>query len=103
MGRARASRFVVALSGVVLSIATAACASEFEQRFAEADAFRLEAAAQGYEWLETAALLDEAREQVEQGDVATALVLIDKARFQAEAALLQAEREQEAWKGRVVK
>jgi hypothetical protein len=98
MGRARASRFVVALS-----IAMAACASDFERRFAEADELRLEAAAQGYEWLGTAALLDDARTHAERGDVEAALVLVDKARFQAEAALLQAEREQEAWQGRVVK
>ena len=103
MGRARASRFVVALSGIVLSFAMTACASEFERRFAEADGLRLEAAAQGYEWLETAAVLDEAREKAEQGDVEAARVLVDKARFQAEAALLQAEREQGAWKGRVVR
>ena len=48
-------------------------------------------------------LLDQARDQAAQGDTDAALALVDKARFQAEAALRQAEFEATAWQERVIK
>lgn len=101
MGRARASRrmLVVPLLALVLS----ACATEFEKRYAQADGLRADAAALGWEWLDTGKLLDQAREAAANGDEETALALVEKARFQADAAIKQAEHEVEAWKGRVVR
>lgn len=100
MGRARASRVSVAI--VLLSMATG-CASEFDRRFAEADQRRAEADRAGAEWLETGKLLEQARELADAGDHDAALSLVEQARFQAEAAIRQAEREAEAWRDRVVK
>lgn len=79
------------------------CASEFERRFDDADRTRQEAAQKGFEWIGTADLLDEARTRAEAGETDAALALVDEARLQAEAALQQAERESEAWRGRVVR
>lgn len=103
MDRARASRLVVVLSAFGLLFVSGGCASEFQQRYDTADRLRLEAAARGYEWIGTEDLLKQARVQQEQGDTDAALALVDKARSQAEVALQQADREEEAWKGRVVR
>ena len=43
------------------------------------------------------------REAAEQGDTSAALVLVEEARFQAEAAMRQAEYEEDAWRDRVVR
>lgn len=80
-----------------------ACASEFERRFSEAERLRAEASAAGAEWLQTAKLLEQARDAEAGGDNEAALVLVEEARFQAEAALRQAEHEATAWRARVVR
>jgi hypothetical protein len=92
---------VVACCSVLLL--TAGCASEFERRYGEAESLRVEAAEQGYEWIGTQKLLDEAAAAAEAGDTEAALELAEQARFQSEAALQQAERETEAWRRRVVR
>lgn len=101
MDRARASKRVV----IVLAVLAAAggCATEFERRFDAAERLRLQAAAQGYEWIGTRQLLEQARAEEESGNAEAAMALVEKARFQAEAALQQAEREAEAWQRRVVR
>jgi hypothetical protein len=101
MALARASRRVVACCGVLLL--TAGCASEFERRYDAADSLRARAAEQGYEWIGTQKLLEQAAVAADEGDTETALELAEQARFQAEAALQQAEREKEAWRRRVVR
>ena len=101
MGRVRASRLRAALCCV--AVAVAGCAnSEFERRFDEAESLRQQAAAQGYEWIATAGLLEQAEALAADGDEEGALALVEQARFQSAAALEQAEREAEAWKGRVL-
>ena len=102
MAPVRASRRLLC-AFVVPLLAAGGCASEFEQRYAEAERLRQQAAAIGHEWIETATLLEQATEQAAAGDTAAALQLVDKARFQSKAALMQAERESEAWKSRVVR
>ena len=98
---ARASKRVVACCGILLL--TVACASEFERRYDEAESMRVQAAEQGYEWIGTHKLLDEAAAAADEGNTETALELAEQARFQAEAALQQAEREKDAWRRRVVR
>jgi hypothetical protein len=98
---ARASRRVVVCFGVLLL--TAGCASEFERRYDEAERLRVLAAEQGYEWIGTGKLLEQAAAAADEGDTETALELAEQARFQAEAALQQAEREKTAWRRRVVR
>ena len=100
MDRVRASKGLIIAALVLL---TTGCSSQFERRYAEAERMRLEAAAAGAEWLQTEALLAASREAAEQGDTNEALALVDEAKFQAEAALRQAEFEADAWRDRVVR
>ena len=103
MAPARENRFRPALALLLAAaIAAPGCTSFFEQRYAEAERWRQGAATAGYEWLETEGLLEQAREQEAHGNTEAALALLDKARFQAEMAVKQAEHEAEAWRSRVI-
>ena len=101
MAPVRASKFVITF--VIMLLAAPGIAGDIDARLAKAEGLLQQAADAGYEWLETAALLEQARTEMEDGNLDSALALIEKAQFQAEAALVQAEREAEAWKSRVVK
>ena len=100
---ARANRFLSALAILAAALAGAGCTTVFEQRLAEAERLRVEAASAGAEWLQTGGLLDQARDEAARGDTDAAQALVDEARFQAEAALRQAEYESAAWQERVIK
>ncbi len=93
----------IAMTIVIALLAAPVLAEDIGARLAEAEDLRQKAAEAGYEWLETAALLEQAREEAEKGSLDNAIALIEKARLQAEAALTQAEREAEAWRSRVVR
>ena len=103
MDRVRANSLARILSGVLLVFAATGCVTEFEQRYAVAEELRQQAAARGYEWIGTSALLEQARQEADAGNTDAALELVEAARFQADAALRQAEHEEEAWHQRVVK
>ena len=75
----------------------------YEQSHARAECLRLAAARAGAEWLKTEELLQRSAEEASQGNWDRADQLVQKAKFQAEAALLQAQHESRAWKHRVVK
>ena len=75
----------------------------YKQSHARAERFRLAAARAGAEWLKTEELLQRSAEEAAQGNWDRADRLIQKAQFQAETALLQAEHESQAWKHRVVR
>jgi hypothetical protein len=100
MDLARASRRLF-IAAVVL--VAAGCSTQFERRYAEAEQLRVDAAAIGAEWLGTENLLEAALDAEEQGDSEKALALVDEAKFQAEAAIRQAEHESGAWRDRVVR
>ena len=95
-------RLAVALLAATLA-GLAGCTSDFDRRYAEAERLRQAAADAGYEWIETGALLEQAREAQVAGDAELAARLVGIARFQAEAAVVQAEREAEAWQERVIR
>ena len=103
MDRVRANSLGRILSGMLMALAVAGCVTEFEHRYAAAEELRQQAAARGYEWIETSALLEEARQEAADGNTDAALELVEAARFQADAALQQAKHEEEAWQQRVVK
>ncbi len=103
MAPARVSKSAAVLVVIAATVVAAGCTTPFERGLAEAEQLRLEAAAAGAEWLQTEGLLDQARDEAAAGNLDTALALIDKARFQAEAALRQAEYESTAWQNRVIK
>ena len=100
---ARANRLGLAVIILAAVFAAAGCTTPFERQWAEAEQLRLEAAAAGAEWLKTEALLDQARDEAAEGDMDAALALVEKARFQSEAALRQADYESTAWQNRVIK
>jgi hypothetical protein len=104
MGRALANRRSLRrLMLITVLIALTGCATEFERRFDEAERLRSEAAAADSEWLETGDLLAQAQQAASRDDLDAAMVLVERARFQAEMAIKQAAREADAWAGRVVK
>ena len=103
MGPVRVSRALAAIVGAMLLVAMAGCASEFERRYNEAERLHIAAAAKGFEWLATSDLLEQARAEAAAGNEEAALALVERARFAANAALQQADREAEAWKRRVLK
>ena len=100
MDPARASRRLIIASLVLVA---AGCSTEFERRYTEAQQLRMDAAAMGAEWLETGKLLETAVDANERGDSDKALQLVEEAKFQAEAAIRQAEHESGAWRERVVR
>ena len=104
MDRARVNRVSMKLLVLAMAvIAASGCATEFDRRYAAAERMQAEASAAGAEWLETGKLLDQASEEAADGNMDVAFSLLDKARFQAEAAIKQAEHEADAWINRVVR
>jgi hypothetical protein len=103
MDPVRANRILVGLAVSFLLAGVSGCSTAFERRFDEAEALRQQAAQRGYEWIGTAGLLDQARAAADRGDTDAALQLVEQARFQADAALRQADYEAKAWRDRVVR
>ena len=104
MARVRASnRAAGRLLLALLLPALAACASDFDRKLEEAEQLHIQAAEAGAEWLNTESLLQQARDAAADGDEALALTYIEKARFEAEAALRQADHEAETWQHRVIR
>ena len=101
MAPVRASKFIITVA--IMLLAACSVADDIDARLAEAEDLLQQAAEAGYEWLETAALLEQARTEMANGDLDSALALIEKAQCQAEAALIQAEREAESWRSRVLR
>ena len=99
MVRVRANKFKLI---AILLLFVSGCSTQFERRYDEAERLRVDAAALGAEWLQTEQLLADARKAAERSDTNLALALVEEARFQAEAAIRQAEHEADAWPGRVV-
>lgn len=75
----------------------------YKLSYARAECFRLAAASAGAEWLKTEDLLLSSAAEAAKGNWDGARELVQKARFQAEAALLQAGYESQAWRDRVVR
>jgi hypothetical protein len=75
----------------------------FAAMLVTAESAQKAAAEAGAEWLETGALIDQARLDAEQENWDIAIELAEKAKQQGELAVLQAERESIAWHNRVVR
>ena len=75
----------------------------FERSYAVAECLRKAAAQAGTEWLNTGQLLKKSSEEAENGHRDVAFELVNKARFQAETALQQADYEARAWQRRVIR
>ena len=79
-----------------------ATSESFAAMLVAAESAQKAAAAAGTEWLETGALIDQARLDAEQQNWDKAIELALKAKQQGELAVMQAERESIAWQNRVV-
>jgi len=101
MARAHANKLLLTVTLVLL--AAPGFANEFEVRLAEAERLRVQATEAGYEWLETAILIQQARDAAAKGNLDDATALVEKARFQAQAAIKQAAHEAKAWRARVIR
>jgi len=60
------------------------------------------AAAKGHAWNVTDTLIKNAAKAAADGDEASAILLADEARFQAQLAVIQADREVDAWRNNVI-
>ena len=103
MDPVHASRILLGLAVAVLLPVVSGCSTVFEQHYDEAETLRQQAAQRGYEWIGTAGLLEQAQHAADRGETDLALQLVEQARFQARAALRQADVEAEAWRSRVVR
>ena len=104
MARAHASSGHGSLAPLLAALLVAAgCTADFDRKHAEAERSRALAAAAGYEWIETSKLLQQAETAADAGDMEVAFQLLEKAQFQAEAAIRQSEHEAGAWRDRVIR
>ena len=104
MARAHASSGNGGLAVLLAALlAVAGCPADFDPKHADAERSRALAAAVGYEWIETSKLLQQAETAADAGDMEEALQLLEKAQFQAEAAIRQSEHEAGAWRDRVIR
>lgn len=95
----------LALSAVLLPLLAqgAETAESFEQAYATASAARKQAASVGFEWRDTRKLLKRAKKAAEGGDFDTAVTLADRARFESEQAVEQAQLQADHWQDAVPK
>ena len=104
MARVHASSGNVGLALLLAGLLVAAgCTTDFDRKHREAERAVALAAAAGYEWIETSKLLEQAETAADAGDMEEAIQLLEKARFQAEAAIRQSEHEAGAWRDRVIR
>lgn len=76
---------------------------QFNAAFVEANELRKESGKLAHEWRDTAKILKSAQAAAEEGDLEKAMKLVAEAKFQSEAAINQAGREDRLWEGRVVR
>ncbi len=75
----------------------------FNEAYKEANELRKQSGKLGHEWRDIRKLLKQAAEAAQTGDQEKAMKLVAEAKFQSEAAIVQANREQKLWEGRVIR
>ena len=103
--RAIAVATVLAVFGFGSAVVSAAevTVEDFNKAFEAANEVRKQAGSLGHEWRDTAKILKSAMEAAQGGDLDKAMKLVDQARLQAEAGVVQANREGSLWEGRVIR
>ena len=89
--------------GLMTLLSAEATQLDFDTRWQKAEDLRMRAALKGYEWRDTEKILRRSREEYTAGNKAQALSLLSQGLAQSDAALAQAEREENGWKRRVIK
>ena len=96
---------VAALLGMVALAAPAGAADmkDFEQAFVAANEARKEAGKLGFEWRDTAKMLNQSKALADKGEFEAAVKLANRAQAQGEAAVAQAKTQETAWKAAVLR
>ncbi len=97
---------IAATAAMTVTIATPVVAADADAANAacdSADTARKAAAQVGMEWRDIKKSIKKARKMVEKGDFEKAIELCEKATFQGEAGVTQAEMEKQNWMSRVPK
>ena len=89
--------------GLMTLLSAEARQLNFDTQWQKAEDLRTKAALNGYEWRDTEKILRRSREEYIAGNKAHALSLLSQGLAQSNAALAQAEREEDGWKRRVIK
>jgi hypothetical protein len=97
-------------TAILLALASilAACGGEtqsdgaYEDAYAAAVAAMDIAAERGHAWTTSDQFLKDAEKAAADGDEARAILLADEARFHAELAVIQADKEAVAWRDKVI-
>jgi len=100
----RAAVVVACVAGIFSAISTSAGAedkAQATQLCEAAEAARKMSAEAGHEWTTVGPLIKKGQEAIEKGELESALKLCEKARFQGEAAVEQANIESATWTGRM--
>ena len=95
--------FVSAAMSINVANASEPTVEEFNAAFVEANEARKMSGSLGHEWRDTVKILRAAQKAAEGGDLVAAMKLVAQAKFQSDAAIVQANREQSLWKGRVIR
>ena len=95
--------FVSATVSFNVTNASEPTVEEFNAAFVEANEARKMSGSLGHEWRDTAKILKAARKAAVDGDLKNAMKLVAQAKFQSDAAIVQANREQNLWKGRIIR
>ena len=106
----KTATMVAALIGLILSVVQIEAfamhhekADDFTKAWAAADSARAEADKVGFEWVNTAKMLEQAKIAQSEGDKDKAMALVAAALEQSKDAQAQAERESTVWQARVLK
>ena len=100
------TRLIVAAALVFAYVGTAmADTSEaaFKKAWDAAEAARQQAASLGHEWRDTEQMLEDAKALAGEGDYEQAMQLVERAKFEGERAIEQAEQQAKLWQEAVPK
>ena len=95
--------FVSATVSFNVANASEPTVEEFNSAFVEANEARKMSGSLGHEWRDPVKFLRAAQKAAVDGDLVKAMKLVAQAKFQSDAAIVQANREQSLWIGRVIR
>ena len=95
--------FVSAAVSFNVANASEPTVEEFNAAFVEANEARKMSGSLGHEWRDPVKFLRAAQKAAVDGDLVKAMKLVAQAKFQSDAAIVQANREQSLWIGRVIR
>ena len=95
--------FVSATVSFNVANASEPTVEEFNAAFVEANEARKMSGSLGHEWRDPVKFLRAAQKAAVDGDLVKAMKLVAQAKFQSDAAIVQANREQSLWIGRVIR